>query len=585
MFLRFLKNPLNKIYKETIFIFLVLILPIYLISLYINALGTDYIKNSISSSINSESEFYAMHLEDELNNIQKQLLQFINNTDVEKVAYWSSTMKDYEKIGYEQRVLEHIMGIKNSSEYVDICCVYFKSIDRSISTGRSLLKTTDSEYKPIGNYIDTKSFSSIFYYGNNIYLISVYPSRNIYSTAIPSVVVYAQISSKKISDTLEQIAKYKNSCAVLLDYGSGLIIPWHKNVLNNITIDSLMENINQSRNGSQIVKLDHKKYWTTYYRLNMSNLALVASIPEDELVGPLKRYEILFLLMSIVSITIIFIYSFLVRFVIHKPVEKLVGAFKELETGNLQIKIIKNRNDEFGYLYGSFNSMVKKLDALIKQVYEQKIAYQQSELKQLQSQINPHFLYNSFFHLNRLCTGGDYDGVAFMTEKLGKYFRFITRNSAEEIPLSVEVAHAREYIDIQSIRFESKIIVEFDELPHEYSALKVPRLILQPVIENAYEHAFAKIANGGYLHINFKRKNELLVITIEDNGKGIDDVSIEDIQNKLSSDGNGFEVTGIINVSRRLRLKYGESCGLFVSRSVYGGLKVEVRLYSGLEGE
>jgi two-component system sensor histidine kinase YesM len=128
------------------------------------------------------------------------------------------------------------------------------------------------------------------------------------------------------------------------------------------------------------------------------------------------------------------IYSFSAYKFIHKPLLELVRAFHKVESGDLQVSINHDSDNEFGYLYKRFNDMVKNLNMLIDQVYNQKILMQRAELKQLQSQINPHFLYNSLFMINTMARIGD-DNLITFTKYLGEYFRFVTRNSSDNKPL------------------------------------------------------------------------------------------------------------------------------------------------------
>ena len=140
--------------------------------------------------------------------------------------------------------------------------------------------------------------------------------------------------------------------------------------------------------------------------------------------------------------------------------KKLVSAFKRVETGELKFSIQHNASDEFQYLYTRFNAMLEYINNLIDQVYTQKIMSQKAELKQLQSQINPHFLFNSFFILQRMIQSEDKENAINFCGFLGQYFQYVTRNSIDEMPFYKEVQHARNYLEIQAIRF-SNIYIEF----------------------------------------------------------------------------------------------------------------------------
>lgn len=132
------------------------------------------------------------------------------------------------------------------------------------------------------------------------------------------------------------------------------------------------------------------------------------------------------------------------------------------------------------------NDMEDRLSRLIEEVYVQKNLTQKAQLKQLQAQINPHFLYNSFFTLSRRIKRQDYDNAEEFARHLGNYFKYLTRDGSDFIALRQEVEHAKSYATIQQARFSSRVRVCFEQLPDSCSGLMVPRLILQPLLENSF---------------------------------------------------------------------------------------------------
>jgi two-component system sensor histidine kinase YesM len=203
---------------------------------------------------------------------------------------------------------------------------------------------------------------------------------------------------------------------------------------------------------------------------------------------------------------------------------------------------------------------------------------QKAELKQLQSQINPHFLYNSFFILKRRIKTGDNESAMYFAEKMGNYFRFITRSASDEVPLKQEVEHAGIFAEIQGMRFSNRIKVNFDELPQRYENVIVPRLILQPLIENAFVHGLEDLEENGLLDVRFKEEAGLLRIIVEDNGQNMPEDYIENINKALETRTDNTEMTGMFNIHRRLRLKFGGESGLKLTRGELGGLKVSVNI-------
>ncbi|MOA17245.1 Sensor histidine kinase YpdA [compost metagenome] len=217
------------------------------------------------------------------------------------------------------------------------------------------------------------------------------------------------------------------------------------------------------------------------------------------------------------------------------------------------------------------------MKSLIDQVYKQRILTQKAELKQLQSQINPHFLYNSFFILNTMTRLRDYDQVERFANQLGEYYQFVTRNQSDEVPLAREVQHARVYTEIQEMRFVNRVSVSFGDLPEDWGHVMVPRLILQPLIENAFEHGLEKKSKDGQLDVRFEREGRIVRLIVEDNGEWIDNEGIDRMNRSLETLEDG-EKTALINIHQRIRLKFGPDSGLAVTRSDSGGVKATVTI-------
>lgn len=285
-------------------------------------------------------------------------------------------------------------------------------------------------------------------------------------------------------------------------------------------------------------------------------------------------------MLAVIAVMILMAIGFIVylKKLIHQPIQILLEAFSNLEKGNWSTDIRHEGNDEFGQLYEGFNKMKDRIHSLIDEVYIQTNLAQRAQLKQLQAQINPHFLYNSFFILSRRIKRGDDENAQIIAEHLGEYFQFLTRNESDYIPLKKEVEHARCYANIQAARFVSRIAIEFGELPEEAEGLLVPRLILQPLLENVFEHGLYNKIEHGLVRVSFTEEGENLLIVVEDNGEELSDGDIDWMRGLLSKDDDG-EITGVINIHKRLKYYFKGKGGLEIDRSSLGGLKITICLY------
>ena len=263
---------------------------------------------------------------------------------------------------------------------------------------------------------------------------------------------------------------------------------------------------------------------------------------------------------------------------IHRPLEKLSDAFRKVEQGDFSLRIAHRRDDDFAYIYRSFNEMNSRLNDLVGQVYLQTIRSQRAELKQLQSQINPHFLYNNLFMIRSLAQIGDTDTIGELADELGNYFRYTARLGRQEVTLLDETEHARAYALIQDRRFSNRIFLDFPPLPESLRSVTVPRLILQPLLENAYGHGLRDIASGGLLRVSYAEEGDDLLIRVENNGGGLENEKLAEMQKSLEKREENEETTALINIHLRLRLRFGEGYGLTLERGEMNGLLVTMRL-------
>ena len=199
-------------------------------------------------------------------------------------------------------------------------------------------------------------------------------------------------------------------------------------------------------------------------------------------------------------------------------------------------------------------------------------------MRQLQTQINPHFLYNGFFTLYRMAKDEAYDSLTEFLVYLSDYYRYITRDARAEVSLRDEVKHAENYAHIQQIRFGRRIRVDLEPLPERGQALRVPRLILQPVLENAFGHGLKDVTENGRLSVGFRVEEPYLLIRVGNNGPAVSEEIVEKMRASLDDDLDFKEITGLINIHRRLELKFGEECGLRIRPGTEGGLCVTLVL-------
>lgn len=310
----------------------------------------------------------------------------------------------------------------------------------------------------------------------------------------------------------------------------------------------------------------------TYYEL----------FPQRCLRLPVQLSSVLTLCFVVLSLIIIIIFFISTVRLIHRPLQGLMQGFEAVKKGDFQLQIVPPETADFSYLYDSFNQTIRQLDKLIQQTYQQKILLQKAEFLQLQAQINPHFLYNSFFLLQRVIASGDNEQAESIANALGRYFQYITRQSSDIVYLCDELEYAQIYTDIQAIRFDGRIKLEIQPLPDKFKQLRVPKLFIQPLIENSFKYALENRLSGGILRVSWMQDDaDHLCLAIEDNGETLSDKDLADLQMRLH---NVYvqpaveNLTGLMNIAKRLQLCFQSSEPLSLARSTLGGLYVQIRL-------
>ncbi|MCD9021720.1 sensor histidine kinase [Cohnella silvisoli] len=575
-----------SIFGRLVITFLLIIFPIYVLSIEIYQWAIQTQKQDISNTMLSQVNFYMENLEKEIQRIK--LLQYYSTDDVNlhQLAFVPESLDDYGKAQTILQLQQHLKAIASSSSYITSANAYIPSINRVVSSSTFESSIPKEEF----NILDTNSYNSkdaqTIYWNNRLFL----SISNLSNTPIdtknkvkkkPAYIIAVELNLSVLEDALKQFNTYKNGGALLIDLQNDFILTSTNNTEENSRVaEFVKEAVKTAKSGSENIKVMDKAYWAIYTSSDYLGFTLSKYIPESEVLKAFKKYSNWFWIFTATAILLILLYSFSTYRLIYKPLSLLVKSFRKMEKGDLNISIAHKTDNEFRYLYGAFNKMVDKFGTLIEQVYKQKILAQNAQLKQLQTQIVPHFLYNSYFILHRMVLDEDNENAARFSEQLGNYLKFITRSAGDEVTLASEIEHARIYTEILSMRFASRMKIEFEETPEQCSPIRVPRLIIQPIIENALEHGLENKASGGILIISFVKSEEVLDIVVEDNGNSLNNEELEALQKSLVEKDHidEVEMTGIKNIHRRLQYSFGNDSGLIFSRSGLGGLKVVIRI-------
>lgn len=253
-------------------------------------------------------------------------------------------------------------------------------------------------------------------------------------------------------------------------------------------------------------------------------------------------------------------------------IERLITCVNQIEYSNMEIDLNDQSRDEIGVLIRSFHRMLAEIKRLIKEVYESRIRQQKLEMRALQAQINPHFLYNTLSMINWKAISAGEEDISTITLALSDYYRTTLNRGETFINIRGEILNIRSYLEIQLMMHDYGFEVEYDLEP-SLDEYQMPKLILQPLVENALEHGLdVKEEGEKILRISCRQDHEDIIWTVEDNGVGMEEVVAD---NMVKTHTSGY---GVRNVNERLILLYGEHYGLRIESEPGKGTCVEVRI-------
>lgn len=286
-----------------------------------------------------------------------------------------------------------------------------------------------------------------------------------------------------------------------------------------------------------------------------------------------------FCLIALVGVVVaVGIMSYLIPLSITRPFKELSQVTDEIAKGNLSVRANVNTGVEATALSNSMNTMIDKINELLEQVTTEQIRLRKVEFELLQAQINPHFLYNTLDAIIWLAEAGEQKRVVGMVRNLSDFFRTSLNQGKDINSIKEEMLHVKSYLEIQHVRYQD--ILSYDiEVPEALYIYSIPKITIQPLVENALYHGIKNKRGMGHISIRGEAGEKDFTITVTDDGIGIDETRLRQVQSGIQNKVlTGKDFYGLYNVCERIRLNFGEEYGIFIE-SVYGeGTSVRVIL-------
>lgn len=525
--------------------------------------------------MDSQAEYYVQTLDKEIRHIRQLQRDFFNDRKLVFLVGPDINTSIYEKRDALLSVMERVNSVEGVSNLIEESILYLPKAGYCITSSHvSVMRQKDEDaVAEYINYLD----DGIHYDGNSFFMVEA-GAPKIGQHSKPNHILVIRFSMKQLR---------KNLATLSVGEGSGAFLYYPE---NQVLVESDLESCVGEKIMRHLDKDEEGNYLSTQrvgvkedqYLIFVGGEGILGTFveyqKEDYIMKPINRFRNLVYFLFVIMIFSAVLFGVYFKGILHYPMEVLLKAFRRIQEGNWTEHIQEKRQDEFSYLYDGFNQMEDQMGKMIEQVYEQTNLAQRSQLKQLQAQIAPHFLYNSFFSLSSKIKRGDYENAQELAMHLGDYFKYLTRNEADYVSLRQEVNHARSYAAIQGTRFINRIKIDFEELPEHFQWIMVPRLVLQPILENAFEYGLENKMADGLLWVHFVETEEEYQVFVEDNGDTCNE-KLDEMNKGLKE--KKAESSGIYNIHRRLQIYYHNQAGLRIGRSEIGGVCIAIYLNKG----
>ncbi|WP_026883294.1 cache domain-containing sensor histidine kinase [Clostridium akagii] len=415
-----------------------------------------------------------------------------------------------------------------------------------------------------GGYLLKLNGGGTFQNGSQNYVSIIRVINDLNTQKIIGIMVI-NIPDQYINDTLyDGNASLGN--IILLDEKNHNIInedlPANKEVLQSFNYNS--------KNYSEIQNINSKQYIITELQ-NKYGWKIISINLFNESTAMNQSYNVVLLIGIILDGVLLIVGLLFSSLIITRPIQTLIEAMKEVELGKFKEVNIKTCNDEIGELKNIYNIMICQIKKLFIDIIEENRTKRKAELDVLQQQIKPHFLYNSFDAISSLILSKENDEAFEFVNALGQFYRSFLSNGNEEITIKEEVDMVRHYLTVQKIRLGGKFTIDIN-IDSRVLNIKIPRLTLQPIVENAINHGIRGKLGTGKITIYAMYYEDHIILSVEDDGIGIDEKTVENIKKGI------FTGVGLRATIERVNIYYNSENIIDVQSEKSNGTKVTITI-------
>lgn len=510
----------------------------------------------------------------------------VTNSIVQK--YSSLPLNSNSLINYQNKeeVKNVLSEIKGTKDYID-AIIIFGNNGMVYDSGEISLLSRGMPYNFTTNSVHAIAWKGVYksnytLYAKQLDIVSFFQRYNSERTARPLGQIQVSLKESWIREQYNSVGFGRKGNIFIINQ-QGEIVSHHQSskIYQSIKMQPYFSWVKKHQGGHR-VKIDGKEFLIVSQPLPKLNWIIIGLVPIKDILSVNHSLMRAFLVIGFIVIASVIIMTLLISKLVTKPLKKISGVVKEVQNGNLDVSLDINSRDEIGMLAKEFNKMVRRTKELMETVVKEQEKKRKYALISVQSQLNPHFLYNTLENICGLAETGKNKEVIELTHKLADFYRVVISKGNQIISMEDEMLISKRYLEILSIRFKEKLKYKFIFHPEIFN-YQIVKLSLQPIIENAIRHNFKDDEGTIYIEIIGERRGGNIHILVNDYGEGTFDKSIESLLKEKAEKGNiGF---GLYSCSERIKQYFGAKYGLIIHNSPGKGTTVEIIIPAISEGE
>ncbi|MDF2926388.1 MAG: histidine kinase [Paenibacillaceae bacterium] len=406
--------------------------------------------------------------------------------------------------------------------------------------------------------------------------------------ALPySALLTLEANLQDFNRMLSQLKPSDNSSILILDEAGNVVISpelalLHTNLSDTPYIKTIISRQSMRIADSYETSIDSRQSLVTYRSIKDLGWTVVSISPMGDLNGKLIAFRNVMYAVLAICMALAVIIAVLLSNSITRPILKVIRSMSYAKSGNFDMEVEYKPKDEFSHLVNQYNKMIRQIKELFDKLYVSEVKKKEAELKALQAQINPHFLYNTLDSINWIALRHKVPDISRMVTSLSDFFRYSLNKGNAIITVKDELKQVESYLAIQQIRFQERLSYTIRVEPEVYNCYTI-KLILQPLVENSLIHGIERRLGHGEIHIDASLEEDWVRIMVTDNGIGADvDMLNTMLEHPQEESGKAF---GLNNVNQRIRQAFGEKAGLRFTANEDLGVTVTVSFPRILEME